>query len=591
MKRQIAGILALLLLILSLSLVSVSAASNFTVTVGSVTGQRGDEVVVPVTISGNTGFLSLGIEIGYNNQALKLVNAENKIQLSYLGAQNYSKNPYNMSWHEESDVLYNGVIAELTFEILDTEAGEYPVTVDFYKGRNGNYVDGVDLNYKEKDGTLEEFEPLNITYVNGKIKVIEPVTGVILDKDEAELYIGETVVLDATVQPENASNKAVTWKSSNEDVAKVDAEGKVTAVGKGDATITVETADGGHKATCEVTVLKHVDNVTLDKTDAKLYVGEDVKLNATVTPDDASDKAVTWKSSNENVAKVDAEGKVTAVGKGDATITVETADGGYKAACEVTVLKHVENVTLDKTEAELYVGETVALNAAVTPDDASDKAVTWKSSNEDVAKVDATGKVTAVGKGDATITVETIDGGYKATCEVIVLKHVTGITLDKDELELYTGDEEQLKITIIPDDASDKAVTWKSSNEDVAKVDAEGKVTAVGIGDATITVETIDGGYKATCEVTVLKRENVISAEAVTEGNDVVIDITLTGDSTAIGRVYVGLYNTKGYLCGFQSFDATANKKITFENAGAYEYGKIMWWDDQNKPMCAEKNF
>lgn len=170
-----------------------------------------------------------------------------------------------------------------------------------------------------------------------------PVTGVTLDKTTLSLTVGNTATLVATVEPADATNKEVTWSSDDEAIATVDNTGKVTAVAAGTATITVTTVDGGKTATCAVTVTAAgtpavaVSGVTLDKTTLILTVGRTETLVATVAPDDATDKSVTWASDDETIATVDNTGKVTALAAGTAIITVTTVDGGKTATCDVTV--------------------------------------------------------------------------------------------------------------------------------------------------------------------------------------------------------------------------------------------------------------
>jgi len=164
------------------------------------------------------------------------------------------------------------------------------------------------------------------------------VSSVSLDKTSLSLTEGESATLAATVKPDNATNKTVTWSSSNASVASVDASGKVTAVAEGTATITAKAGD--KTATCTVTVKKKVvavSSVSLDKTSLELTVGETATLVATVIPDRATEKTVSWSSSSSSVATVDASGKVTAVAKGTATITAKA--GGKTAICTVTVKK------------------------------------------------------------------------------------------------------------------------------------------------------------------------------------------------------------------------------------------------------------
>ena len=175
------------------------------------------------------------------------------------------------------------------------------------------------------------------------------VTGVSLNKNTATLTVGGTETLTATVSPDNATDRTVTWSSSDTDVATVDTNGKVSAVAAGTATITVTATNGtvdtsdDKEATCVVTVnaaapsVVSVTGVEINKTSTTLTVGGTETLTATVNPGDATDKTVTWSSDNTSVATVDANGKVTAVAAGTATITVTTTDGRKTATCSVTV--------------------------------------------------------------------------------------------------------------------------------------------------------------------------------------------------------------------------------------------------------------
>ena len=169
----------------------------------------------------------------------------------------------------------------------------------------------------------------------------------------------------------------------------------------------------------------------------------------------------------------------------------------------------VTEVGLNKTSTTLIEGETETLVATVMPENATDKSVVWESGNESAATVSQEGLVTAVGEGKATITVITNDGGFSASCEVTVNKKVIAVTsavLGNTELTLVEGEEEKLAVAVTPENATDKSVVWESSNTAVATVDQEGLVTAVGEGKATITVKTNDGGFSASCEVTVKKK-------------------------------------------------------------------------------------
>ena len=188
------------------------------------------------------------------------------------------------------------------------------------------------------------------------------VTGVQLNKRTLTLAPTETETLVATISPEDAANKSLRWSSSDSDVATVDANGKVTAAAEGTAVITVSTVDGGFTAQCTVTVSEDkpeivaVENVTLNKTSASLEVGETEQLTATVKPADAANKSVRWKSNDENVVSVDANGNLTAISSGMATVTVTTEEGNFTALCKVTVTNPDDTTTDTETQPD---GSTV----------------------------------------------------------------------------------------------------------------------------------------------------------------------------------------------------------------------------------------
>ena len=284
-----------------------------------------------------------------------------------------------------------------------------------------------------------------------------------------------------------------------------------------------------------------VQAVYLNATSMELTEGESATLVATISPNDAENKTVIWSSSNLSIASV-SNGKVTALKAGKATIMVKTDDGGKTATCEVTVnakVYPVTGVTLDKSLTTLTEGDELTLTATVNPDNATNKNVTWSSSNSAVASV-SNGKVTALKAGKATITVKTDDGGKTATCEVTVnakVYPVTGVTLDKSSATLTEGDELTLTAIVNPDNATNKNVTWSSSDPSVASV-SNGKVTALKAGKATITVKTDDGGKTAPCEVTVNAKVYPVTSVLLdktsvemTEGDELTLTATVIPDN------------------------------------------------------------
>ena len=335
-------------------------------------------------------------------------------------------------------------------------------------------------------------------------KNVIAVESVTLDITSTILNTGETLTLTATVKPDNATNKTVTWSSSNSSVATVDANGKVTAVAQGTAIVTAKAGD--KTATCTVIVMKTdipVESITLDKNYLELTEGGTGTITATVKPDNATNKTVTWSSNNPLIASVDQNGTVTGQAEGTTTITAKA--GGKTATCTVTVKKGVvavESITLDITSAILNTGETLTLIATVKPDNATNKTVTWSSNNTSSATVDQNGKITAMGGGTATITAKA--GDKSATCVVTVTEGfvpVESVTLDKTSLELAVGEDATLVATVWPANATNKFVSWTSDNTWIASVDQNGKVTAKWEGTAII--KAYAGDKSASCTLTV----------------------------------------------------------------------------------------
>ena len=320
-----------------------------------------------------------------------------------------------------------------------------------------------------------------------------------LSKTSISLVEGDEMALSATVKPDDASDKKVTWTSSKEEVATVSAEGLVKAVKEGEAVITAKA--GEKTAECRVTVSAKkipVTMVMLNKESLTLMVGDEEKLVATIVPENATDQNVQWSSSNTEVATVDQEGLVKALKEGESKIVAYV--DGKTAECAVTVeYVHVSEICLDKTSESLYEGEKVTITATLTPEDATYKEITWSSSDPAVASVEQ-GVVTAIKKGTATITATA--NGKSASCAIEVLRALTAISLEPSSLTLHIGDETTLTTTYTPQDATLRGeVSWTSSNSNVAKVDDNGTVKAIEAGTTVITVSA--DGLKADCPVTV----------------------------------------------------------------------------------------
>lgn len=291
---------------------------------------------------------------------------------------------------------------------------------DITFNRNVSSVDASALSYKDKTtihgvkGTYAEtfasdngfkFEALNA-----------PATGITLSKEKIEIAKDKSIRLTASLTPVDTSDE-LTWTSSNEEVATVE-DGVVKAVGLGEAEIVAMA--GSVTKSCPVKVYQGVNNITLDVTSHTMTIGDFLQLTATIYPKDAEYKDVIWSSNNEDVAVVDQKGLVQAKAYGKVKITATSKDGGLEAVCNVTVEPvAVTEVSLNAKAVTLKVGETYQLKETILPENATDKTVTWTSSNTKAATVSG-GAVTAVGTGSAVIIVKTNSGAKTASCTVTV---------------------------------------------------------------------------------------------------------------------------------------------------------------------------
>ena len=362
----------------------------------------------------------------------------------------------------------------------------------------------------------------------GEVAPNVEVSSVVLSESALDLLEGERATVNATVLPENATDKTVTWATSNAAVAVVN-NGTITAKGAGVATITAKA--GAQSAAVVVTVAKDepeqpvvipVESVLMNRTSANLVLGqtETISLKATVLPQNATDKTVAWSSNNTAVAVVK-NGVVTAKAAGTAVITAKA--GGKTATCAVKVtvketekpeIVPVASVSVTPAKATLEMGktETITLKAVVNPKNATDKTIVWSSNNTAVAVV-KNGVVTAKSAGFAVITAKA--GDKTASCTVKVIAKETEkpeivpvasvtVTPAKATLEMGKTESVTLKATVNPKDATDKTVAWSSDNTAVAVV-KNGVVTAKAAGIAVITAKA--GDKLATCSITVKAAE------------------------------------------------------------------------------------
>lgn len=280
------------------------------------------------------------------------------------------------------------------------------------------------------DGSKKATCSVTVTGPNNNIGAI-PVTNVTLNSNQADLVIGNTLTLKATVLPTNASIKIITWSSSNESIATVSSAGVVTPKAEGYAAIIARSTSGAADI-CTIKVIdKEVTGISLDSSPSTIKVGRTLTLKPTIAPADASNKNIIWSSSNEAVAKINGDGIVTGVSQGSVGIMGRTEDGDFRCYKIIFVTQPVTSITLSQTSMKFTLGDaSIPLTAKVNPDNVSIKDVVWSSSNPSVAYMDSTGRVIPVSAGTTTITATSVqDSSKKATCSVTVTAHPSGVII------------------------------------------------------------------------------------------------------------------------------------------------------------------
>ena len=383
-----------------------------------------------------------------------------------------------------------------------------------------------------------------------KIVVIQPAIGISLNLNKLELVEDEASQLIATVLPENASNKNVNWTSSDISVAMVSQDGAVYAIKPGQATIMATTEDGGFVALCKVTVLAKeiiATDISLNKSVSTLKIGETLQLEALLKPENVTNASVSWISTDGGVASVSVDGLVNAVSEGQAQIMAKTKDGSnLTAVCDVTVEKafvQITKIQVNPQSARVAVGETMNLDVEIYPSDATQQQLSWASTNTDVASVSENGVVSVLSEGDVIIIATTKDGSnLSSACSIHAYEDVvlvSDIVLDMTEIQGEESSIHNIRAVVIPENATNKRLTWVSSNEKVAMCE-EGRVTLLKKGTAVIHVLATDGsGVEAECHVVVSDSSG--------------LDSVITDSST-----FVKIYNLNGILI-FEGLYAEAN--------------------------------
>nr|AHF24015.1 transglutaminase domain-containing protein [uncultured bacterium Contig1756] len=407
------------------------------------------------------------------------------------------------------------------------------------------------------------------------VLVTQPVKKIQISAPSKSVEAGLTLQLTAECLPESASIKGVTWASKNPGIASVDADGRVTGLKRGNATITATAADGS-KATGSfaVTVTQPVTGITFSQQEIPVIVGKTAQAKVTVLPADASDKTVDWSTSDGTIATVKA-GKITGLKAGTCTLTCTSrSDPDVSAQATLIVTQPVTSIKCinGKDELSLLTGETIQLEWEVLPEDANVKTLSFRSAHPKIVSVDSSGTVTALSRGTGTIIATSQDGAKRqGSVKVTVIQPVTGVSFQKPLYYVQRGCEETLRAVVEPRNANNQKVRWSSDDESVATVRSNGTstgcVTGYTNGTATVTATTDDGGFTASTTVRVGNFDAAVMVEDlyVDANNKIRIVLRNMTEDITLDRIYfhIDCYdmggapmicNKDGYSTGFDGY-------------------------------------
>ena len=317
--------------------------------------------------------------------------------------------------------------------------------------------------------------------------------------ERVEVYQTGTVILEATITPEQATNRGMTYSSSNTNVAVIDENGVITGVGVGSAVITGSSNDNPLLSDkCRVTVKPYVAVTGVEVTPKKMEIDDGTagRIHGNVIPSDASINDVIWQVDDSEIVTIDSKGYYKAKKPGKAIVTATTKEHGFTGTCEIIVKAVAAHGVTVQGNMSIDIEQTKQLAWHMLPANATNKAVEWTSSHPDIAEVDQLGRVTGKRIGKTQIKVKSKESGYEAECNVFVDSYVKEIILDNHIVEMNTRQNTQLAVTINPQDVSKKSIIWRSEDKDIVVVDQQGNLRAQkeGVGKV-IVYDRYTGAY------------------------------------------------------------------------------------------------
>ena len=376
--------------------------------------------------------------------------------------------------------------------------------------------------YKQSDFATKQI-PGDYSYSSPKKngnKFIEvyDVDSVVISFENKTYYVGDTVFLNTQIYPNSDLVSFINYNSNN-DIAEIISNDTIKCLRSGNAQIAVTPIMSykglnNNPGLCNISIFEHTTGIDMQQS-CTVKIGETIIINAQTTPLGKSDNKLTYVSSDENIATVDEKGTIFGIKQGECRITAISIDGGYTAECTVNVIQPVEEIELSEHSIEIKKGDFKQLYSKILPSNANNKNVLWYSTDSLIASVNEQGMVEGLKSGNAYIKAMSIDNPtLMDSCYVTVLQPVEGISLNISEHTFKEiGESIQLTANVLPEDATNKEVKWKSFNESIGVV-SNGKVFAVGFGTTVITATTIDGGFVDICSITVEDTTDIELIEA-----------------------------------------------------------------------------
>lgn len=436
-----------------------------------------------------------GKDIAIEN--IDIINSEINLAVNSTYAIKYNINPLNATIR---NFLYTS--SDTSIAVVDTKGnikginpGKAIITM---ATRNTNIKDTVIVNVYKKNTDNEDHSSLNE----------KEETKIIVSNNNVTVNVGGTITITKTVTPSTV-NQNVTWTSSNNNIATVSDNGVIKGISEGTTKIILTSVDG---KTAIVNVKVNNDKIALESINIKediitIPLGTTKKINVTFNPTNTTDQSLTFTSSAESILKVSNEGVITPISTGTAIVTATSVSGGYRDYLTITVSEPTNNIPITsisfpKAKYSIFVNSSIMVNPTILPENATNKKITWTSSNRNIATIDD-GLVYGLSSGTCVITATSLNKAVSSFEVTVNNVPVTGVTLNIYEATMNVSDTLSLISVIVPDNATIKEVFWQSDNENIVKVNNSGIVTAIKSGTALVTVKTLDGNFQKSVKIKV----------------------------------------------------------------------------------------